>query len=169
MHTDDAALFSGNGYAGARLPYRHGGLTATVVLPDGSLSDFVAGLTPATLAAILTAPTTNGELALPRISTSPQPQDLRATLSAMGMPSAFDASRADLGGLAPNTYVEQLVQGAGLDVTEAGTTAAAVTAAAISPTALVNRRLAVDRPFLFLITDASGAVVFASEITDPSR
>jgi serine protease inhibitor len=93
-------------------------------------------------------------------------------LKALGMRDAFDGMRADFGG---TTRAEQLVitlarQAAFVIVDEKGTEAGAVTAVGIGPTSapVTDVRLALDRPFLFLIRDrATGTVLFMGRVGDP--
>ena len=69
-------------------------------------------------------------LALPRLSTSFTAPDLKPELAAMGMPSAFSPTQAELEGIiAPGTpgrvYVQRVVHEAVLTVNENGIEAAA--------------------------------------------
>jgi serpin B len=100
---------------------------------------------------------------------------LRGTLSAMGMPAAFQP-----GGFtgmsdapeAPLLALSHVVQKAFVDVNEEGTEAAAVT---VITMATVSARIEppiptfrADRPFLFLIRDnQSGAILFLGRVMSP--
>ncbi len=160
------------GWRAIDLPYQ-GNLSMMVVVPD-DMTAFVASLDAQKLAGVV-----GGEqsfpvvLTLPRFSTRAE-IDLAGTLSAMGMPSAFDLNRADLSGIdgLHDLSVGQVVHAANIDVDEKGTTAAAVTLTLIVGGALPTPppiTFNVDRPFLYFIRDTrSGAILFMGRIDDPS-
>jgi serpin B len=54
-------------------------------------------------------------------------------------------------------------------VAENGTEAAAATGVMMAGAGPPTRRFIADRPFMFFIRDASGAVLFAGQVVDPSR
>jgi serpin B len=97
--------------------------------------------------------------------------DLIPPLKALGMRDAFDGRRADFGGITAEQVAVKLVrQAASVIVDEKGTEAGAVTAVGIGPTSVpvTDVRLALDRPFLFLIRDrATGTVLFIGRVGDP--
>ena len=98
---------------------------------------------------------------------------LPATLSAMGMPTAFSPS-ADLSGMdgTRNLYIGDVIHQAFVDVNEEGTEAAAATAvviqramAPVGPPVPVFRA---DHPFIFLIEDEeSGLILFMGRVEHP--
>ncbi|HNB03541.1 MAG TPA: serpin family protein, partial [Methanoregulaceae archaeon] len=99
---------------------------------------------------------------------------LPATLSAMGMPTAFSPS-ADLSGMdgTRNLYIGDVIHQAFVDVNEEGTEAAAATAVVVQramvpmgqPPIPVFRA---DHPFLFLIQeDESGLILFIGRVEHP--
>ena len=87
--------------------------------------------------------------------------------TAMGMPSAFEAGRADFGAMSPDALCLSFVrQDAAIKVDEDGSEAAAVSSAgmfATSPGPTPHAVFHADHPFLYLITETStgGAVLFA--------
>jgi serpin B len=101
-------------------------------------------------------------------------------LKAAGMPSAFDAAKADFTGMAnPKDPRDRLCIGsvfhkAFVKVDEKGTEAAAATSvqmlragSMMAPTPPMPFN--VDRPFLFFIRDeATGLVVFMGRVQDPT-
>ena len=98
---------------------------------------------------------------------------LPATLSAMGMPTAFSPS-ADLSGMdgTRNLYIGDVIHQAFVDVNEEGTEAAAATAvviqramAPVGPPVPVFRA---DHPFIFLIQDdETGLILFIGRVEHP--
>jgi serpin B len=103
---------------------------------------------------------------------------LAGVLSSLGMPDAFDASRADLSGthvpegVADRFFVTSLIHQANVTIDERGIEAAAATAAGegcAGPGPYEKHTLHVDRPFLFAIRDVeTGAVLFMGRVVDPS-
>ncbi|MGA3057241.1 MAG: serpin family protein [Candidatus Limnocylindrales bacterium] len=167
-----ATYASGPGWQAAELGYVGGSLAMTLILPD-DLPTFEKKL-DATLFDHITGALrhTSGELTLPRFKTETR-IDLNQTLATMGMPSAFDAARADFSGITDQErlFISKVVHQANISVDEKGTEASAATvvviAVATSPPDLVTFH--VDRPFVFAVRDRStGAILFLGRIVDPS-
>jgi len=99
---------------------------------------------------------------------------LPATLSAMGMPTAFTAD-ADLSGMdgTRNLFIGDVIHQAFVDVNEEGTEAAAATAVVIQRAMAPAGPLPVpvfraDHPFLFLIQDdETGLILFMGRVEHP--
>jgi len=93
-------------------------------------------------------------------------------LSELGMPIAF-SDAADFSGITSQTAlkISAVQHAANLRVDEQGTIAAAATGIAVEPTAIPvapATRLTLDHPFLlFLRDDASGAILFVGQVTNP--
>jgi serpin B len=158
----------------ARLPYAGGGLAMSALLPDGDLSSFESGLTGDALTALLRAPrrVASLDLQMPRwrfrVFSS-----LKETLSAMGMPTAFDPYAADFDGMTTQAdlYITAVLHDAFIAVDESGTEAAAATAVVMRDTAamLPAGSLVLDRPFLFVIHDVeSSTPLFMGRVSDPT-
>ena len=110
----------------------------------------------------------------------PAPLALGRELSRLGMPLAFDRSRADFTGIAaPANPADRLVisevfHKAFVSVDEKGTEAAAATAvvmmrAGSAMQAEPPKEFVADHPFLFLIRDVrSGLVLFLGRVIDPA-
>ena len=87
------------------------------------------------------------------------------------MPLAFDAAPADFSAMtsADHLFVSDVYHQAFVAVDEEGTEAAAATASVMEATSALSTRLAVDRPFVFVIRDdATGATLFLGRVTDPT-
>jgi serpin B len=104
---------------------------------------------------------------------------LKDVLGAIGMPLAFDPSRADLTGIhvpepgEGRPYVSAVVHQANIDVDEKGTEAAAATAVGVDtgggPSPLDEITLRYDQPILFFVRDVeTGSVLFMGRVVDPS-
>jgi serpin B len=171
MHGGEGAqLAQGVGWTAVRLPYTGRELAMTVVLPD-DLPAFERQLSPELLDDVESAMTPGAvELSLPRF-TARRAAGLVDVLAALGMPSVFDARRADLSGISEREQlrVAAVQHEAVVEVDEKGTRAAAATGVDVVAVSLqVPVPVVVDRPFLFTVTDAStGAVLFLGRVTDP--
>jgi serpin B len=153
------------------LPYQGGKLSMVVLLPEGGgFGEFERSLdaerVQATVDRLRLA---SLDLTMPKFSCE-SAFGLRHTLSAMGMPVAFDGG-ADFSGIngRGGLSITDVVHKAMVQVDEEGTIAAAATAVVVerggpaTPT-----RVIVDRPFIFLIRDsATGAILFMGRVLDP--
>lgn len=143
-------------YAGGQFAF-----AALLPKPGETVSSVLENLTPASLAALLQnvqpVPTETG---IPRFSFSDQ-FSLRQPLETLGMTAAFDPAAADfspMGRLAPgagNLSVDLILQKTFIEVTPAGTSAAAVTEEVMTTAAMIvdPQTVILDRPFLFMIFD----------------
>jgi serpin B len=163
---------SKEGWQAVELPYVGEGLAMTIVVPD-NLATFDASLEGDTFRAITDALTpTDVNLSLPRFGTKTS-LDLAAQLAAMGMPAAFDPSKADFSGMTTEEqlFISAVVHQANITVDEKGTEAAAATAVVVDTTSAPEQpvTMKVDRPFFFALRDVpTGAIVFLGRIGDPS-
>lgn len=146
-----------SGYVAVELPYAGDKMSALVLMPTGTtLPAFLASLTPASLAQIVSGMSPQSvQLSMPSF-TERSDYNLIQTLSSMGMAQAF-GPEADLTGIAlrPPLYVQAVEQHAYLQVTPKGTTAAAATGVgvAMSATEATPHPIVIDHPFLFLVRD----------------
>jgi serpin B len=164
---------AGNGWRAVELPYVGDALAMTIIVPD-DFASFEARLDGAMLSAVTGALSTHEvDLRLPKFGLETQ-ADLASALAAMGMPSAFDGSRADFSGIttADRLFISNVVHQANIDVDEKGTTAAAATAVVMKDTAAMpggSVVLRVDKPFLFAVRDTkTGAILFLGRVTEPA-
>jgi serpin B len=115
---------------------------------------------------------TDVALTLPRFKIETK-SDLSSVLAQMGMPLAFDPSRADFSGITTQEqlYISRVVHQANIAVDEKGTEATAATAVQIEAGVASQQQvtLHVDRPFLFAVRDTdTGAILFLGRVVDPS-
>jgi serpin B len=162
--------------AGARmleLRYQGKDLSMLIVLPDrvDGLAEVEASLTPEALQqAIEGLRDTPSSLpvAIPRFRIESKFM-LGSTLSAMGMPSAFDAHAADFSGIdgRRDLFISAAIHQAFVEVNEEGTEAAAATGVVVGITSVPVAFVA-DHPFLFLIHDnVTGSILFMGRLMDP--
>ncbi len=181
MAVQDAVPYAaGTGWRAVELPYLGGSLALDVIVPT-DLAGFEAHLTSAEIARLTGAFTPQEvQLSLPRFGIQTETR-LARTLGALGMPLAFDRTKADFSGIALHScgatpdclYIAQVIHQATIDVDEKGTTAAAATAVVMVTGGPGYQgpwiTFRVDRPFLFILRDrTSGAILFMGHVTDPS-
>jgi serine protease inhibitor len=116
-------------------------------------------------------------LGLPKLDTEFS-TSLKKALAAMGMPRAFDDTRAEFSGMADlgvPIYISEIVHKTKVKVDEKGTEAAAATVVEMTPgSAAVGfnmpPEIICDRPYLFAIIDeGSGAMLFLGAVGDPTK
>jgi len=163
-----------------RLPYASQGLFATILLPhaDGpeALEDAVGSLTPESWAIAdkeLRSRRKHVELRMPRFNVM-SGESLVSALQQLGMPTPFEGEEdgAFLGmSEDPTVYISEIMHKATIEVNEVGTIAAAATGVEMRrrlsvapPVTLVT----IDRPFLFLISDSDGAILFLAKALSPN-
>ncbi|MDQ0376293.1 serpin family protein [Amycolatopsis thermophila] len=151
-----------------------GGVTATVLLPDGDLRDQEPDLDAARLDALLAAPKrVQVDLRLPKVDLD-IPADLTGALQRLGVRTLFRAGEADLGRLTPDrrAYVSAVQHQSVLKLDEQGLEGAAATAVMIRTLSMVSPadpvEVRVDRPFLLLVRHArTGVVYFFARVVEP--
>ncbi len=159
------------------LPYGDGRLSMVVLLPNEikGLGRLEAQFSSQKLQQWITSlhRVDKVEVYLPKFKTTSQFQ-LASTLSALGMPSAFNANTADFSGMTGgrDLCLSAVLHKAFVDVNEEGTEAAAATGAVAVPTAAIVPEpqappvFRADHPFLFLIRDhRTGAILFLGRIS----
>jgi len=163
----------GDGYQAVELPYDGGELSMIILLPTaGYFASFEDLLDAQRLDEIV------GRLEYREVAlTMPKFEfesdfRLRETLTALGMPDAFLWEVADFSGMTGNRdlFIADVIHKAFVSVDEAGTEAASATAVVV-PTAMPPEELVevtVDRPFVFLIRDRTGTILFVGRVVDPS-
>ena len=114
------------------------------------------------------------DVSLPRFKFTWGSTSLKPALEALGMADAFSQTDADFSGMTTGEklYIADVLHKAFVDVDESGTEAAAATAVigggsgGASPGTPFE--LTADRPFVFLIRDTTGTVLFVGQVTSPA-
>jgi serpin B len=163
-----ASYRQAGGWQSATLPYAGGRLAAVALLPPARAATCaVPALSQWTA---LTAGTSaqSAAVQLPRLHLSQTWDNLQSPLAAMGLPL-----NGDYTGLGPaDSQISEVVQHDTMDVTPAGTTAAAATGVAVGTAMRAQAPLTLrfTRPFLLLLEDtATHTPLFLALITDPSQ
>lgn len=107
---------------------------------------------------------------MPKFSFTWGTQSFADALADMGMVDAFIDGQADFSGMDGTTdlFIQDVLHQAFVGVDEHGTEAAAATAVVVGFNSAPELEVTVDRPFLFYITDDTGAVLFLGQVTDPT-
>ncbi|KAL3802949.1 LOW QUALITY PROTEIN: hypothetical protein HJC23_011572 [Cyclotella cryptica] len=152
-------------------------ISAMFMLPgnssDASMTSLISGLCSQPMSDLLgKVRSTEVNLKLPRFKLNFGPSSLVGSLKNMGMTEAFDNSKSGLFNRMtndPRTYVEDILHGAAIEVTEEGTVAAAATGAVMkSRSIVVPFELKFNRPFVVsIIHRPSGLPLFLGRIEKP--
>ena len=140
---------------------------------ESSMVRLISGLQSQPVSKILEKTTsTQVNLKLPRFKLNYGPSSLVETLKQLGMKDAFDSTKSELFNEMtndPRTYIDDIIHGAALEVTEEGTVAAAATGAVMMTRSIVIPfELAFDRPFVVsIIHRPSGMTLFLGRVENP--
>ena len=148
------------------------------LLPNGDISTFVKSFgtkegAEEVAELLKSKESTYTQIRMPKFSAD-YSADLIPPLSSMGIKSAFDPAAADFSGMAKsdlgNIFIGKIRQKSRIDVTEKGTKAASATLVDIMDKAALNeRRVTLDRPFIYMIVDAATDIpVFIGAINSMS-
>ena len=168
-----------DGYQVVGLPYVGHELSMTILLPDeGRFREFEDALDATLLERVLgDTERQYVTLVMPKFEFESQ-FGLAGTLGEMGMSNAFNSRTADFSGMDGNScfagddpclVIKDVIHKAFVSVDEGGTEAAASTAVVAGETARPDPlRVAIDRPFIFLIRDfETCAILFLGRVLDP--
>jgi len=165
----------GTDYKAIELPYGCTNFTMVVVVPEGTLADFIAAFTPEKWNMITSAIDDQdkfGELTvfMPKYKFSYE-KYLNDQLQSMGMLDAFVPGLANLSGISDaSIYVDFVKQNTFVEVDEKGTEAAAVTTIGIVETSFPPQpqEFVIDKPFVFAIRErTTNALLFIGQVVNP--
>ena len=157
--------------------YYKNGYEFVAMLPDGDVFDYVNSLSGKKLGKILSGKQNDygyrAKAYLPKFEYD-YDVSLYKALESMGLKKAFSSSEADLSGIGSSTlgnlYIGDVLHKTHIEMTQAGTRAAAVTAVEIlaesaAPKKTVDVKL--DRPFVYYIIDSkTNLPLFMGVVTD---
>jgi len=172
--TESFGYLEAEDYQAVELFYEGRQLSMVILLPDEEQFDaFDAGLDADQLQSILAGLEMQRlDLSMPKFKVESS-FGLAKTLAGMGMPDAFDVTKADFSGITgePDLYITDVVHKAYVDVNEEGTEAAAATGVVMGLKSMPTGepiQVKIDRPFLFLIRDVeTGVVLFMGRVVQP--
>jgi serpin B len=166
---------NGSNYSAIELPYGRTNFTMVVIVPEGTLSDFIAAFAPEkwnTITSAFDAQEEYGELTvyMPKYKFSYE-KYLNDQLQSMGMVDAFIPGLANLSGISDaSIYVDFVKQNTFVEVDEKGTEAAAVTTIGIVETSFPPgpQEFVIDKPFVFAIRErTTNALLFIGQVVNP--
>ncbi len=156
------------------LPYQGNEVSMLVLLPkdNNGLQDLEKSLSLENLAAwksSLLNQTINVSIPKFKLETM---YGLNGVLSAMGMPTAFNADLADLSGITEEEqlFIQAALHKAFVEVNEEGTEAAAATGVVVGTTSLREYPVfKADHPFIFIIQDTeTDNILFIGRVANPT-
>lgn len=163
MSSDEHTYLYGENCTGFMKNYKGSEYSFAALLPnkDMNISDFISSLNGAELNRILSnAENCSVETKMPKFEYE-YSAVLNDTLSALGMPTAFDESKADFSGIGKssngNIFIGRAIHKTKITVNEKGTKAGAATAVELvmSAAPLEDKSVTLDRPFVYMIIDNS--------------
>jgi len=166
---------SGTGYKAIELPYGCTNFTMVVIVPEGTLSDFITSFTAEkwnTITSAFDDQEEFGELIvyMPKYKFSYE-KYLNDQLQSMGMLDAFDPGLANLSGISDaSIFVSFVKQNTFVEVDEKGTEAAAVTTIGVEVTSFPPqpREFVIDKPFVFAIRErTTNTLLFIGQVVNP--
>jgi len=167
--------FEDGGFQALELPYKGRTLAMVVLLPraNDGLAQLESSLTAPKLENWLSKLSSRKvDASLPKFKLTEE-YDLKDPLSELGMPVAFDSTKADFSGITGTREfaISAVVHKAFVEVEEKGTEAAAATGVVMARTAVLAAPPVVfraDHPFFFLIRDTrTGSILFLGRLVRP--
>ena len=163
MYSDECVYLKGNNCTGFMKNYKGSEYSFAALLPDEdiNINGFISSLNGTELNRILSnAENCSVETKMPKFEYE-YSAVLNDTLSALGMPTAFDESKADFSGIGKssngNIFIGRVIHKTKITVNEKGTKAGAATVIEMldSAAALIDKSVTLDRPFVYMIIDNS--------------
>jgi len=165
-------IFSDATISAVELSYGQGNFTMIILVPRGSLTDFLQNFSPEQWTSITTWIDTISEpvemdIFIPKFKFEYE-KYLNDQLTALGMTDAFNPALADLSGISDaSIYVDFVKQNTFIEVNEEGTEAAAVTTIGINYTGFEG--FIADKPFLFAIREkTTNTLLFIGKVEEPT-
>jgi len=167
----EARAIYGTGCQAVELTYGGGNFSMVIILPDGTLQDYLGEFGPQDWDDITSAidaveSPEQKDIYLPKFKFDYEKQ-LKDQLMALGMTDAFNEYAADLSGISDEQLFVQFVkQNSFIEVNEEGTEAAAVTTIGIGYTSI--NEFVVNKPFIFTIRErTTNTLLFIGKVEKP--
>lgn len=174
--TSEETLIRTKNAIGFRKYYKNG-YEFVAMLPDGDVFDYVNSLSGKKLGKILSGKQNDygyrAKAYLPKFEYD-YDVSLYKALESMGLKKAFSSSEADLSGIGSsplgNLYIGDVLHKTHIEMTQAGTRAAAVTAVEILAESAAPKKpvdVKLDRPFVYYIVDCNTNLpIFMGVVTE---
>ena len=163
MSSDENTYLKGKNCTGFMKNYKGSEYSFAALLPDKdmNISDFISSLSGSELNSILSnAESCTVETKMPKFEYE-YSAVLNDALASLGMPTAFDESKADFSGIGKssngNIFIGRVIHKTKITVNEKGTKAGAATVIEMldSGAALIDKSVSLDRPFVYMIIENS--------------
>ena len=163
MHSTESIYLESDGCKGFIKQYKGGKYSFAALLPDKdmNISDFISSLSGSELNSILSnTESCTVETKMPKFEYEYYAV-LNDALASLGMPTAFDESKADFSGIGKssngNIFIGRVIHKTKITVNEKGTKAGAVTSVELVMEAAPpeDKSVTLDRPFVYMIIDNS--------------
>jgi serpin B len=174
---DSIRYFDTGEARGIVLPYQDARFAYVAVLPKGSVTDCLSGLTPDSFKSMIaSASNKKVQLFIPKYNVSCG-LDLNDILQSMGLKKAFDSAQADFSAIGKadnNIYIGKAIQKVVFKLNEEGTEASAATAIMMELGAAPNQQkepvvFRLDRPFIYALMDMQTYTpLFLGVMDDPT-
>jgi serpin B len=162
---------TGTGWTGIDIPYHGGALVFTAILPDADQFETVkAGLNAGWLSDFdAKAKVVYASLTLPKLKLLGPSASWMDALQHLGMVTLFDSELCNLRGISTDLrlHVKDVLQQVYMEVNESGTEAAAATGVFYAIDMAPQIAVSFDRPFLFVIREPGGPILFAGQVVSP--
>lgn len=170
MHGSESTYLEDENATGFMKLYKGGKYAFVAMLPNEgvSISDYVASLDGAALNAMLSDPQyTTVHTSMPKFETE-YDVEMSDILKEMGMPIAFEPTKADFAGIGTSTeggvYISRVLHKTFISVGEKGTKAGAATVVEMncgcSPLPQEPKEVYLDRPFVYMLIDCENNIPF---------
>ncbi|NLL06751.1 MAG: proteinase IV [Clostridiaceae bacterium] len=150
------------------LPYCARNISMYCILPqNNNVNDFIAEFDVDKWNEIKSnlSRKSNVSVSIPRFKNEYKPENLKGKLAELGMEEAFSEG-ADFSGIAKDSYIDDVLHKAVIEMTESGTEAAASTVISIV-TPSIPESFVADNPFMYVIADnETGTILFMGKVVD---
>lgn len=169
MWAEANGYIEGKNEVGIVKNYKGGKYAFVALLPEGNVYDYAASLKGEDFLKLYDKRETEDveiSVKMPHFSFDCS-IEMKKVLEKMGMPIAFDSSRADFDAMGHselgNIYIDRVIQKTHIDLDNSGTRAAAVTAVIMEPECaapgnIKYYRVELDRPFVYAIVDTEAGL-----------
>ena len=169
MYSDENKYISDDKAEGFIKEYKDCNYAFAAILPNKGveIDDYVDSLTGKHISDMLSSPASvSMEVEMPKFETK-FGAPLKEILSDMGIKDAFNPDAADFSDMANGVFISKVTHDAIIKVNEKGTEAAAATIVAFDTESGPDKRIVINRPFMYVIFDTQTyAPIFIGQITN---